>query len=227
MKKIALLAALLLAGFWTLTAQQDFYGTVDYQFEMEGPNVDMVAFMMPEKMVVQYGKKGMKMYFVGGMMADMMGQIVLNGKTNEIFQLKADEQTAYMMGPEDLEGQNAGEPDEVVKELEVIKIQGYLCQKYKAITRDEEGNESVQYIWTTEALRAPEVGSPEMRAMTGMNIGAKGVPGFPLKSETYEPNSDMTITLTATNLDFTKPKNKDFKVPKGYAVEEFVVEDGE
>ena len=226
MKKIALLTALLV-GAWTLTAQQLFLGTVDYQFVMEGPNTEMVAFMMPEKMVVQYGKKGMKMYFVGGMMADMMGKIVLNGKTNQIFQLKDEEQAAYMMGPEDLEGQDANTPDEVIKELEIIKIQGYLCQKYKTITYDGEGGESVQYIWTTEALRVPDVSTPELQAMAGMNIGANGVPGFPMKSVTYEPNSDMTITLLVTNLDFTKLKSKEFQVPKGYTVEEFVGETDE
>ncbi|MBK6901881.1 MAG: hypothetical protein IPH04_03460 [Saprospirales bacterium] len=202
-------------------AQKTFYGTIDYQFTVEGEGAEMLGFMMPEKMVVQYGKKGMKMYFEGGAMSTMMGKIVLNGKKNQIFQVKDEELTAYLMGPEDLEGNQVTLPDEVIKEDEVIEISGRSCQKYKTIKHTEDGGESVQYIWSTEELKAPEVSTPELRAVAGMNLGANGVPGFQMKSVTFDATTGLTITLLATNLDFTKLSNKEFDLPKGYAVEEF------
>jgi len=208
-------------------AQKPFYGTVDYKFTVEGVNADMMSFMMPGKMVVQYGKKGMKMYFEGGSMAALMGKIVLNGKTNEIFQVRDDEQVVYMMGPEDLGGTEIAMPDSVVMEEEKVDIAGYSCQKYKTLSYAEDGAESVQYIWTTSALAAPEVSTPELQAKAGMNLGANGVPGFPMKSVTTEPSSGMTITLEATKLDFTKVKGKEFGVPKGYEVAEFEMGVGE
>ena len=58
-------------------------------------------------------------------------------------------------------------------------------------------------------------------ALAGMNLGANGVPGFPMKSMTYDANTGMTIILEAAALDFTKPGNKEFGVPKGYAVADF------
>lgn len=204
-------------------AQKPFYGTIDYQFSIEGVNAEMMEFMMPEKMVVQYGKKGMKMFFVGGMMADMMGKVVLNGKTNEIFQVKDDEQTAYMMGPEDLGGSEVALPDEVIKEEETIEIAGLTCQKYKTLKYGEDGSEFVQFFWTTDALLAPEVSTPELQAKSGMNLGANGVPGFPMKSVTTDATTGMTITMEATNLDYTKLKSKEFGVPKGYAVADFEI----
>jgi hypothetical protein len=227
MKKITLLLTFLAAA-WALNAQQTFLGTVEYDFTIEGPNVEMISFMMPEKMVLQYGKKGMKTYFEGGMMADMMGKIVVNSKDNQAFQVKDDEQTVYLMGPEDLSGAEDPTPDEVIKEMEVIKIQGYLCQKYKTIQRQEDGTESVQYIWTTEALVAPDLDTPGMQSLTGMSVGAKkGVPGFPMKVVQYEPGADLTVTLEVIKLDFTKLKHEEFEIPKGYAVAEFEMEGGE
>lgn len=220
MKKFALLTALWMVVSFT-HAQKTFFGTIDYSFIIEGVDMEMIGFMMPEKMIVQYGKKGMKMYFEGGTMASMMGKIVVDGKKNQIFQVKDDELTAYLMGPEDLQGSEVKLPDQVVKDGELEQIAGYSCQKYKTVKIAEDGAESVQYIWTTEELKVPEVSTPELQAMAGMNLGANGVPGFPMKSMTYDANTGMTIILEAAALDFTKPGNKEFGVPKGYAVADF------
>lgn len=224
MQKIALAVALL-CGALTLNAQKLFQGTVSYDFAIEGPNTEMVAFMMPEKMIVAYGKKGMKTYFQGGMMADLMGQIVINGKTKQTFQVKESEQTVYLMGPEDMATAEDNTPDQVTKELEVIEIQGYLCQKYKTVKQAEEG-ETVQYVWTTQALKAPDLGESGLTSMGGMAMtGGNKVPGFPMKVVSYDPSADITVTLVVSELDFTKLDKKAFDIPKGYAIEEFVAEE--
>ncbi|MGA1583759.1 MAG: hypothetical protein ACO4CH_10950, partial [Saprospiraceae bacterium] len=59
----------------TAFAQRTFYGTVEYTYEITGPEAAMMAMMMPQKMVIQYGKSGMSTSMDGGMMSGMIGRI--------------------------------------------------------------------------------------------------------------------------------------------------------
>ncbi|MCB0622098.1 MAG: DUF4412 domain-containing protein, partial [Saprospiraceae bacterium] len=224
-KAVFFLALLLCAGLQTtVVGQSEFQGTVDYKFEINGEGAEFMALMMPQKMVVKYGKKSMMTYFVGGMMEAMVGKIVVDGQHDEVFIVKEDEETVYMMGPEDLEeGQEVSTPKEVVKEKETETIMGYKCQKYKVVLAGEEGAEQVQYIWTTEKLKAPnfKAGSAGKFNMMG-NLPEGAVPGFPLKVTTLaDPSMDITVTMVASMIDEQSIPKEEFYRPKDYEVKEF------
>lgn len=223
MQKIIAPFAVLFLLTATLTAQKTFLGAAEYAFTIEGENAEMMKMFMPEKMVVLYGSKSMLTYMTGGMMADAVGKIVVNGEKGETFIIKEAEKVVYLMGPEDLETpEDLQNP--VVTELEgEEEIQGYTCKQYKVVAAGED-EETVQYIWSTTALQAPEI---KQQGMDKLNNGmgfAGAVPGFPMKVVSEIPQTNARLILIVTSLDFNEPAASAFERPADFEVKEFDAE---
>ena len=220
MKKTFFCLMLLAISAATLSAQKTFYGTVEYKYEMKGEGAEMMAAFMPEKMVVKYGEKSMMTFMEGGMMGDMMGKIIVNGESGENFVVKDDEQAVYMIKTEDIEEETAGQDKPRVEKLKEQKdILGYACQRYK-VTAMQDGEETVQHIWITDKLKAPEIKAPGAGQLGGM-VSTKDIPGFPMEVEVAVPQTGMTLLLSVTSLDKAKVAASEFERPKGYEVKDF------
>ena len=222
---MSILGLLLLLTVSALSAQKPFMGTVEYEFQVEGENAEMMQMFMPEKMVVLYGRESMLTYMVGGMMSEAMGKIVVNGANDDVFIIKEGEQAIYIMGEEDLEEAAEQQAEPVVTEIEgpQEKIMGYACKQYKVVSQNENG-EMVQYIWATPDLEPPKIETPGAESLNNSLGAANQVPGFPLKVLTEVPGAEVTMTLLVTSLDGTMPPAETFERPAGFEVKEFDAE---
>lgn len=218
--KIVVSCLLLLISMGTLQAQKTFEGTVTYAYEVKGENAEMMAAMIPQKMVIKYGKKGMITYMEGGMMAAMMGKIVLDGVNNETFVVKEAEKAVYLMKPEDMEEVEEPQVDQMIKQDEEAEILGYRCTKYQMVTA-QEGMKTTQYIWVTDDLKTPDFKLPGMKNFGGGVLSGGKLPGFPMRVEVAITNMDATVVMTASELDPVKVDNKEFLRPKDYVVKDF------
>lgn len=219
MKRIFIYLFLLLGSLSTLTAQDTFQGTVTYTYEVKGENAEMMQAMMPQKMVVKYGKKHMMTYMEGGMMAGMMGKIVVDTESGESFVIKDDEKAVYMMKKEDLEQAEQPKVNNSIEEGETKDILGYTCKKYK-LSATQNGQEVTQYIWATEELKAPDLRTPGMQQMSNMGL-AEHVKGFPMEIEIAMPGMKTTMIMRVSELDDTKISASEFKRPEGYETKDF------
>ncbi|MCB9287668.1 MAG: DUF4412 domain-containing protein [Lewinellaceae bacterium] len=205
----------------TLSAQDTFYGTVEYKYEMKGEGAEMMAAFMPEKMIVKYGEKSMMTFMEGGMMGSMMGKIIVNGESGENFVVKDDEQSVYMISKEDMKKNAENQEKPRIEKLEEQKdILGYPCNRYK-VTTLQEGEETVQHIWMTDKLKAPVFEGIDPGQMGGGFISGSDIPGFPMEVEVAISNTEMTLLLTATNIDNTKVEASIFERPQDYEVKDF------
>lgn len=196
-------------------AQKTFYGTVEYDYQIQGENAEMMASFMPEKMVVKYGKAGILTTMEGGMMAAMMGKIVVNNNTGKAFVIKDDTKTVYIMSEEDMETGDTPTDPEITDLGETEEILGYTCKKYKMIS-ETAGMKQEQYIWATNKLKIPEYKNLPKQDLTGSNLMAAGLEGFPLKVEMAIPETEMTLTLLVTLLEEEKISDDLFEAPSDY-----------
>jgi len=204
----------------TAFAQRTFYGTVEYTYEITGPEAAMMAMMMPQKMVIQYGKSGMSTSMEGGMMSGMLGRMVVNSKTNETFSIKDSEKAVYMMDNGEVEkAQKAvdGQVDKPEKLSETADILGYTCQKYRVLTKTPQGNLE-QFIWATDELAVPDMAMPDNPAMGALNLE---VDGMPLKVEIALPGTSSKMIMLASSIDATEPDENLFVRPESYKVKKF------
>lgn len=219
LKSLALLFFIPLLSL-QLNAQKTFYGTLEYAYQIDGPEAEMMAMFMPQKMIIKYGKSGMSTHMEGGMMAGMMGRIVVNAKTGERFAIKDSEKTVYMMEEEDLEKSQEAIKDQQNKP-ELLDgtetILGYTCKKYKMVTKSPEGDME-QFIWATEELKAPEMDMPQTGQMNSLDFG---IEGLPLKVEIALPGTTSKMIMLATKVDDAAPDSSEFDRPKDYEVKPF------
>lgn len=220
MKSMITCGLVLLFSISIAGAQETFQGTVTYKYEIEGENAEMMASFMPEAMIVKYGETGMLTEMQGGMMAAMMGKIVVNSKSGETFVLKENEKSVYLMKEEDLEGTEAVDSTNVQKLDESKEILGYECRKYKVVSK-QEGKETTQYMWVTDELKIPEMDMPGMQQLGNSVMGNGKIPGFPMQVEVTIPNMSTKLLLTVSELDFTKVDAKEFDRPEDYTVKDF------
>ena len=221
MRSTIFFALLLACSATAISAQKTFYGTVEYAYEMQGEGAEMMAAFLPEKMVIKYGDKSMMTTMEGGMMGEMMGRIIVNGQTGESFVVKESEQAVYLMKEADIE--NAAEDMDASKPVKgegTMEILGYSCQKYK-LPIMQDGQETMQYIWITEALKAPQIDAPGMNQLNNGPLSSTNLPGFPLRVEVAIPQTGMMLTMMATKLDDTKVDATEFERPKDYEVKDF------
>lgn len=191
-----------------LFAQKVFEGHISYTFKLMGDGVAMFESMMPTSMELYSSKKGILIKANGGMMEAMMGDVLSTPK--ESCMIKHNEKTAYIYKNDDTKKNDA---PKVVKEDEVITINGMSCQKYK-VTRTTAQGEQTTYAWLNSEYKLP--------VMTGKgteNMMVPGVPGIALKTMTS--TGGVTIVLTADEFKTGKQDKKYFTVPKGYEKKDY------
>ncbi len=221
MKKISLYLSLFLFGAAVAYGQKPFEGTVTYTYEVTGQNAEMMASMMPNKMIVKYSQEGMVTEMEGGMMAGMMGRIVVNSKKDEAFVVKEAEKAVYVMKPEDMK--DAEQPDlskNITETEETMEILGYTARKYK-LDVHQGGMQTQQLLWLTDKLQAPEIKAPSFQQMGGNLMAGGQLPGFPLRVEISIPQTQATIIMTATDLNFDKVAPAEFEKPAGFTEKDF------
>lgn len=205
-------------------AQSTFQGTLKYGFNFMGEGIEAYQAMFPTDMEIAVLKTDLSVEVKGGMAAMAMGRTITKTKTGVSYMIKDSEETIYVMDPaKQKETDPAAEEakPEITKEDEVLTLAGYECQKYKVVTNGEQG-ESVAYVWVTDKLMLPKSKVESNKGgMSGM-LDIKGVPGTPLKVMTTQMG--MTVTITAKEVDAKAPDKKLFKLPKGYAKEDFDME---
>ena len=222
MKKISLLFWALLLTVGMTFAQTPFQGTMKYDFKFMGEGIEAYEAMLPTGMEINVLKQDVLTEIKGGMVAMMMGRTLSKAKKGISYMIKDSEETIYVMVPKKMKKDDDGEEEvepEITKEDETITIAGYECQKYKVVQ-----GESTTYVWATDKFAMPK--SPEGAASGGGGMGGmismKGLQGTPLKIMTVQQG--MTVTITASDINMTAPAKSMFKLPKGYAKEDFDME---
>lgn len=206
MKKTALLLICIIATT-TLFAQKVFEGHISYSFKISGEGVEMYESMMPNSMNLYSSKKAMMIQMKGGMMEGMMGDIVSTPK--ESFMIKHNEETAYLFKDDEAKE----ESPKVVKEDEVITINGLSCQKYK-VTKITAQGEQTAYIWLNSDYKLPAMGSKGAE-----NMSVPGIPGIAMKTMTS--TGGLTVVLTVSKFTKGKQDKKLFTIPKSYAKKDY------
>lgn len=213
MKKVSLLFVLAFLAF-TSFAQTPFQGTLKYSWKVMGEGVEQYEAMMPTGHTLKVRGSDTRFSMEGGMLSAMMGNIVSQGKKGVTYMIKDDESTAYKMKAEEAKEEVA---DPVVtKEDEVIQIAGYDCQKYSVVST-VSGMEMTQYVWVNEKWTMPSGNGAS--SMMGGGSSIKGIKGVPMKIMVNQ--GPMTMVMTVSSVDLTVPAKTEFKVPKGYKVEDF------
>ncbi len=209
MSKKTTFLILCLIATTNLFAQKVFEGHISYSFQILGENSEMAAGMMPTSMEFYSNKKNTLVKMEGGLLATMMGDMLATSK--ESYQIKHEEKIAYVIKKTE-PAKNDGA--KVVKEDEVITLQGLSCQKYKVTKTDDKGEQLV-YIWISTDYILPLTGGKGTE-----NLSVPGVPGMAMKIMSSQMG--LTVVITATEMQQTKQDKKYFSVPKGYAKKDFV-----
>jgi hypothetical protein len=222
MKKISAIfwAFVLLTG--TAFAQDNFQGTLKYEFSFMGEGIEAYQAMLPTGMELNVLKTDVLMEIQGGMAAMAMGRTLSKTKTGITYMIKDSEETIYVMDPSKKKDEDPAETadPQVTKEDETITIAGHDCQKYKVVSQTPQG-ENTSYVWVTDKFNIPRSAESSGGGMSGM-LDVKGVKGTPLKVMTTQ--GPMTVTVTVKEISTTAPDKKLFKLPKGYAKEPFDME---
>lgn len=220
----------LLLAVSTLTlsqAQKAFQGTIEYSYQLEagegGEEAEMMAAYMPEKMITRYGDNRMATEMEGGLIANMMGRIIVNNGKSYV--VKDAEKTIFEMSEEDMEeGKENFENQEPAEQVagETMEILGYTCQKYILAMDTGEGGKVEQVIWATDAFKAPQLSIPNQGSVptTGF-MGGSGVEGLPMRIEIGTPEAKGALVMEAINLDDTPVEASYFDKPEGYTVKPF------
>ena len=204
----------------SVMAQKTFYGTVEYTYEVTGAEAAMMAMMLPQKMVIQYGKAGMSTEMEGGMMSGMLGRMVVNSKTDERFSIKDSEKTVYMMDKEEVDKAQESVKDQLDKPQkldETAEILGYTCHKYRLVINTPQGSME-QFIWATDKLTPPEIALPDNPTIGSLDFG---VDGMPMKVEIALPGTSSKLIMLATDIDADEPDPALFERPESYTIKKF------
>ncbi len=220
-----LLALLAVHGLY---AQKVLEGKVVYTYSFESPDgsaldaqAQMIKGMMPDKMTMIYGKGGIITRMSGGMMGQMMGNIVVNVARQEVYMLQESQKVAYVMKQDEADSSAQQKPvKEVVKMDETENILGYPCQKYKMVL-DQQGVEVEQYVWVTSEIKLPEYDMPGIEQVNSALAGADRLPGFPMRTRFQLPGLNIGMVMTASELSFEPVDDSLFALPEGYETKDF------
>lgn len=215
---VLLLASLIAPG---ILAQKTVIGTVDYKYRLVGEGAEQIAGMMPEKMVIKYGKNGMAIEMIGGMMTAMMNRTIVNGKTNEVFVINDAAKAIYLMNEDEIKAEaDKAEDAEVEKQEETREIGGYKCTKYLQ-TATVQGMTMTQVVWVTKDLKTPDYEGDAFKGVSGQGNMSMDFDGFPMLVEVELPGMPVTLELEISNITFEKIPDAVFEKPEGYTVKDF------
>lgn len=213
MKNLLLLTILVLS---VQVKAQNFTGTITYDFKISGPMAEQVKGMMTEKQIVKIKGNNMRQSMKGGMMAQMMGDIIFLGDKKEAYILQASEKKALKIDIEDKKDE--GPKPKVTKLNEVVDIAGYKCQKYSIEIENEQlGGTLTEYVWATKDI---QLSTPKSGLKNNNSITMEGVDGVVLKMVT-DMNGMFTLTMIATQVQKGDIPDSEFTIPKDYKIEKF------
>jgi len=194
---------------------QTFSGTITYDFKVSGPMADQVKGMMQEKQIVKIKGNNMRQSMKGGMMAQMMGDIIFLGDKKEAYILQPSEKKALKMSTDEMKDE--GPKPKVTKLNEVVDIAGYKCQKYSIEIENDQLGTLTEYVWATKDI---QVNNPKAGMKTNNSITMEGVDGVVLKMVT-DMNGMFTLTMIATQVQKGDIPDSEFTLPKDYKIEKF------
>lgn len=198
---------------FTLQAQS-FTGIITYDFKVSGPMADQVKGMIQEKQIVKIKGNNMRQSMKGGIMAQMMGDILILGDKKEAYILQANEKKALKINTDEKKD-DAPKP-KVTKLNETADIAGYKCQKYQIEVENAQlGGTLTEYVWATKDI--PVIKS---NFKGGDKLSIEGVDGMVLKMVT-DMNGMFTLTMVASQVQKQDIPDSEFSLPKDYTVEKF------
>jgi hypothetical protein len=219
MRKVLFTLSLLLTIHWGLQAQKTMQGTVVYNYSVSGEGSEMMASMLPEKMTVTYGNNAIMTTMEGGMMASMMGRMIVNDGEGYIIQ--DDKEIIYNMSEEDIANAETPTASDLEKiEGESREIMGYTCEAYR-MKMTQNGQEMSQVIWATKALKAPKIKGAAAANMNQTFAGLGGLDAFPMEVEIELAAMPIKMVLSVSELKMEKPDPSVFAKPKGYEQKPF------
>ncbi len=217
MKKLFNLIAILLIS---LTTFAQFEGKIVFDSKLMGEGAEQMQAFMPKSYV--YHVKGNDLLFKmnGGMAAMMLGEILIDGDKQTSYMMKhAEKKAIKITGDEVADDNDSGPKPNIVKEDEMLTIAGYKCQKYRVEVGSGE-DKMTQFIWVTSdiKIKPPKKGAPK----TMKSVFVDGIDGFPLKImvSMNALGANLTMTMTAIEVDENKLDKAKFKIPDGYTVED-------
>lgn len=202
-----------------LAAQPAFEGHIVYQFTFDiddDQQAAQLAMVMPTSLDFKFKGTSTWAKFSGGMMEAVMGDMIVNGASQQAYLVRHTEKTAYVVDqqpPEDEPGTELPKPTG-----NQAMILGYSCQEYMLQTETPEGL-LTQSFWISDAI---QVEIPDF-ANTGFGLGLTlpGMEGLPLKVEMSAPGGEGSLTILATKISPESIADTLFTVPEGYAIKSF------
>ncbi len=212
--KVSVVILLLLWSFNVIA--QGFTGTIIYDIKVTGPMADQVKGMLQEKQIIKIKGNNMRQRMKGGMMEQMMGDIIFLGDKKEAYILQASEKKALRLATDEMKDE--GSKPKVTKLNEVIDIAGYQCQKYSIEIENEQlGGTLTEYVWATKDI---QISNLKTGLKNNNSITKEGVDGVVLKMVT-DMNGMFTLTMIATQVQKGDIPDSEFVIPKDYKIEKF------
>jgi len=223
MKKLTLTLILGIIGINSFS-QDTFEGTISFEVNIIGENVEQMAQFMPQGYEFSFKDNKSIFKISGGMMAQMMGEIIVDNQTGNSYMINHAEKIAYKMEnavKESIEDMEISRPT-ITKLDEEVEILGYRCQKYKVVSTT--GGQSIEsFIWVSKDIVVPY---PKNSGNMPGGSGAFYFPeleGFPLKM-INNLNSGMGMVkmeMFAVNVERKALDDSLFAIPEGYEEKNF------
>lgn len=213
MKKFLLFATCFLVVFFS-NAQKPFEGKITYDITLSGEGAEMMSAFMFNSYEYYFSDNKVRLSMGGGM-AFMFGDFIVNDATKKSYMIMDEEETAYdMSNMEDEEVEDTLNLPEIIKLDGTEKIMGYTCSKYK-MTVVDDSTTMVMYYWVSKDL------SPGSRKKVGTtnSLYVDGIEGFPLKI--VSEFDGIVMTQVVTEISKEKLDDSLFEVPAGYEVKDF------
>lgn len=218
MKNVLLAIVLLFVS--TLAESQskkNFEGTVLFSFEISGggQEMEMAKSFMPTGYLFKIKGENSRTSIQGGMMAAMMGDVIVNATSDEVYMVNDANKTAMRMPKEENKEAVDASKYDVQKGDDQRTIAGFTCEQF--IVRSKEGELLAEY-WVTDAIsikttRGKAANSPISQS------NSFGISGFPLRVMMNQMG--MLVTMEAKEVKKEKLPADLFEIPKGYTVSDF------
>ncbi|MBA4303271.1 MAG: hypothetical protein C0424_03490 [Sphingobacteriaceae bacterium] len=199
-------------------SKKNFEGTILFSFEVSGggQEMEMAKAFMPTGYVFKIKGENSRMSIQGGMMAAMMGDVVVNAAKDQVYMVNDANKSAMLMPKEEGKAADEAGKYDVQKGADKRSIAGFSCEHY--VVKSKEGELLAEY-WVTDeiAIKAPK-GKSSASSPIGQS-GSYGISGFPLRVQMSQMG--MLITMEAKEVKKEKLANSLFEVPKDYTLSDF------
>lgn len=207
-----ILFCFLLISFST-KAQNGFEGEMVFEISLSGEGASELAPFMPTGYFFKMKGPDLLFKMEGGMMAAMLGEMLIKGDEGVGYLMKHDERYAYRFS---LDVQESGVVPTVTETGESETILGYSCKKYRVLTIDESSGEELEaFYWVTQEINLHGAAANSQGAK---NLQVMGIKGCVLKTTTNQ----MGFLIT-NQLKSIKPQALSaslFKIPSDYTTKE-------